>query len=294
LNPPTASTLRFRLLVLSWALAAGLAINGCDREDLTDGTTYPDLTEPPPPPPPPPRDMPVTISEVMVENTKTIEDPPGNFPPWIEIYNNSDEELDLAGLTMSDDISESSKWVVPNIPEAVVPPRGFLVVFADGSVPDPNPNDLHANFTLVKGQLSLVANEDKFFRFNARNLEADKSAGRYPEDLGRIQVLKEPTPGLANAEPEGGTPAEGNFIRGDASGDGRVNVVDMTLSLKMLFQSVALPPCRDRVDADDNGQLNVSDPIFTGASLFQDGPIFPPPYPAAGKDPTADSLPCPP
>src|SRR5215510_3505779 len=169
---PRVLSFRVRLsLCRGLALLAVLPLFACDRSNLTDGKSYPVVTKPPDPPPVEEVDKPITISEVMVENTNTIEDPPGKFSPWIELYNNSDEEQNLAGVTLSDDLSVPEKWAIPDIPAAKVPPRGFLVVFIDGDAT--NQSDLHANFTIAKGQLSLVANRDKFFRFNAANLPAD-------------------------------------------------------------------------------------------------------------------------
>jgi hypothetical protein len=50
--------------------------------------------------------------------------------------------------------------------------------------------------------------------------------------------------------------------------------------------------CEDAGDANDDGRLNISDPIFTLDSLFRGGKSMPPPYPEAGADPTADDLFC--
>jgi hypothetical protein len=42
----------------------------------------------------------VQISEVMAANKATLADEDGNFPDWVELYNPSDEELDLRGCSL--------------------------------------------------------------------------------------------------------------------------------------------------------------------------------------------------
>jgi hypothetical protein len=66
----------------------------------------------------------------------------------------------------------------------------------------------------------------------------------------------------------------------------------MTTILRVLFSAEPMPSCEDRLDADDSGEINVSDAQYVGNALFRDGPTFPPPYPQPGTDPTPDSLAC--
>jgi hypothetical protein len=62
--------------------------------------------------------------------------------------------------------------------------------------------------------------------------------------------------------------------------------------LSILFQGDdRRPPCDDALDADDNGSINATDPVYLGNFLFRFGTTLPPPFPTPGEDPTADSLP---
>ena len=45
-------------------------------------------------------------------------------------------------------------------------------------------------------------------------------------------------------------------------------------------------------DMDDNGLLNITDPVYLLGSLFLGGPAPPEPYPSCGKDTTPDLLGC--
>ncbi len=82
------------------------------------------------------------------------------------------------------------------------------------------------------------------------------------------------------------------YIRGDANGDGRVNITDMTITLAFLFQSQPAPDCLDQFDSDDDGKVDTADALRIGQALYLHGPPLASPFPSAGTDPTADGLKC--
>jgi len=71
----------------------------------------------------------VVINEVMSANVNTISDEDGEFPDWIELYNPANIAVSLAGYSLSDDSSDLQKWILP---EVVLEPHGYLLVFASG------------------------------------------------------------------------------------------------------------------------------------------------------------------
>lgn len=91
----------------------------------------------------------------------------------------------------------------------------------------------------------------------------------------------------------GGASSETTFLRGDTNRDGAVGLTDAFYTLLHLFQSGPAPYCDDAADADDSGDLNTTDPVFTLQALFMGGGQFPPPgREIPGVDPTADALDC--
>lgn len=85
------------------------------------------------------------ISEFMASNDTVLFDGNGIASDWIELYNNGDQPVDLAGYSLSDDASDLEKWTFPSV---TLDPNTFLVVFASGNgVPDLAGN-LHTNFAL--------------------------------------------------------------------------------------------------------------------------------------------------
>ena len=82
------------------------------------------------------------------------------------------------------------------------------------------------------------------------------------------------------------------FIRGDASGDGKLDISDPVAVLSFLFLGETSGGCPDALDTDDNGVLNIADAVMLLNFLFSGGAPPPTPYPESGPDPTADALEC--
>jgi hypothetical protein len=81
------------------------------------------------------------------------------------------------------------------------------------------------------------------------------------------------------------------FHRGDANGDGILNIVDPIFSFLYLFSEGRAPPCLEAADATDDGRVNISDPIRALDYLFlgTSPPPSPGPPPApCGLDPPGD------
>ncbi len=82
------------------------------------------------------------------------------------------------------------------------------------------------------------------------------------------------------------------FVRGDVYVDQRINITDPVALLGYLFVDQVIESCPDALDADDDGRTNITDAIYLLNYLFSGGSAPPPPFPAAGVDPTADELDC--
>jgi hypothetical protein len=82
------------------------------------------------------------------------------------------------------------------------------------------------------------------------------------------------------------------FKRGDAGGNGAVDLADVIFLLEYLFLRGASPACPDAADLNDTGELEVADAVYCLIWLFSGGLQIPPPGPAiCGPDPSADILP---
>jgi hypothetical protein len=83
-----------------------------------------------------------------------------------------------------------------------------------------------------------------------------------------------------------------DFKRGDSNGDGQMDISDPVFTLLGLFRGGRLPSCLDAADANDDGAVNLSDAVATLDRLFRSGSSLPPPERDCGPDPTADALDC--
>lgn len=83
------------------------------------------------------------------------------------------------------------------------------------------------------------------------------------------------------------------FVRGDLNDDGNVDIADPVALLAALFVAGTPPiPCQDSQDGNDDGGIDISDAIFLLANLFAGGPSPSAPFPDCGTDPSADTLTC--
>ena len=83
----------------------------------------------------------IEINEVMTSNKGAVPDETGNYPDWVEFYNNTDTALDISGYGLTDKLISAAKWTFPE--GSILEPRGFLVVFCSG---DPTRGKMHTPF----------------------------------------------------------------------------------------------------------------------------------------------------
>ena len=70
----------------------------------------------------------LVINELMASNVGDVISPASNFDSWIEIYNPSNQAVNLGGLYLSDDPNDLTRWQMPaNI--GSVPANGYKVIW---------------------------------------------------------------------------------------------------------------------------------------------------------------------
>ncbi len=89
--------------------------------------------------------------------------------------------------------------------------------------------------------------------------------------------------------PESGFP---RFIRGDANQDLCLDIADAAYMLYARSMTPAEPPCLDACDVNDDGKIDIADPIYLLSYLFGRGPRPPVPGIAPGIDWTPDPFGC--
>ncbi|MBR4730133.1 MAG: lamin tail domain-containing protein [Prevotella sp.] len=85
----------------------------------------------------------LVINELMASNAGVEISPAINFDSWIEVYNPSDQAVNLGGMYLSDDANNLKKWQMPS-DMGKVPAKGFKVIWLGSA----DSNELQAPFKL--------------------------------------------------------------------------------------------------------------------------------------------------
>ena len=157
----------------------------------------------------------VVISEFMAKNDTTIKDAFGDFSDWFEIHNDSGDEVDLFGWSVTDDPLELTKWTFDT--SVTLPAGSRLIVWASDRDLVTDEGEIHTNFKLKSdGEYLGLVNPGAAIVSQYGGLNSD-----YPSLLtdvsfgldsnGRKRHYLNPTPGLPNDDDSGGVVADTKF-----------------------------------------------------------------------------------
>ncbi len=136
----------------------------------------------------------VVINEAMSLNKGIYLDDTGRSSDWVELYNPSDEAVDLGRFSLSDDVTELDRFTFPDISMG---PHSYVVVYLSGDNPKEfGSGSLHASFKLnAKGErLILSAGGNVIDSIKVPALPGNMSYGRVNDEWKQT----DPTPGEAN------------------------------------------------------------------------------------------------
>jgi hypothetical protein len=148
----------------------------------------------------------VEINEILADNAGAHV-LGGTFPDYIELHNHGATPANLAGLSISDDPGDPTKFPFPA--GTVIAPNGYLLLYADSS----SQAGIHLGFSLgSRGEgvylypANAVAGTDPIDSIEFGLQIADHSIGRFGPN--REWTLTLPTPGAANEGAVFGDPSE--------------------------------------------------------------------------------------
>ncbi len=132
----------------------------------------------------------VVINEIMASNTKTVQDPNGQYDDWIELHNKSAAAVNIGGWYISDDETKLDKWKIPT--GTTIPANSYLIVWADEDSAQNTATSFHANFKLSgSGEAVYLSKSDvslvDFTVFGAQ--KADLTHARRPNGTGNFTIL---------------------------------------------------------------------------------------------------------
>ena len=136
------------------------------------------------------------LSEVMPDNTITLPDGDEQFHDYIEVYNASDQPVELTRYGLTNDPQEPLKW---QFPERVLQPGEVVLVFASGKGHSADENELHAGFKINKAQDTIYLSSPAGVMIDTveiNGVENDTALIRAPD--GSWSRTVRPSPGYVN------------------------------------------------------------------------------------------------
>ncbi len=139
----------------------------------------------------------LVINEVCPDPRVGILDEDGEIVDWVELRNNTNEPISLAGFCLSDKENRPMKWRFPD--SAIIPANSYYLVFCSGKDKLQQNGIPHTNFG-VSAERETVVLSDPYGRLIDRisieNVPADYSVGR--NATGAWEFFPLATPGQSN------------------------------------------------------------------------------------------------
>jgi ribonucleotide monophosphatase NagD (HAD superfamily) len=142
---------------------------------------------------------PVKINEICASNSIYINE---YFEKndWIELYNTTGEDYDIAGMYISDNLNKPFKYQIPTdgLVNTVIKPYGYIVLWADKLAPT---TQLHTSFKIGAegGEIVLTSADQTWcdtLVYAPHN--GDYSIGLYPDGGVNAYIMNKPTIAATN------------------------------------------------------------------------------------------------
>ena len=226
---------------------------------------------------------PVRINEVSAANDIYVSEY-YKRSDWVELYNTTDEPIDVAGMYLSDNPDKPKKYEIEApiftpeelAPDAitaemahdqwamthgrqqgtVIPPHGYLIVWCDQREPL---TQLHASFKLAAegDELLLTAADESWTdRLVYGPMKGNETAGRYPDGADEVITMNIPTIAKTNVSSSYTKPSVIR-LKGDVNRDGAVDVADVSAVISFMAGSTDV--LFDYADVNEDGAVDVAD-----------------------------------
>ncbi|MBU1708283.1 lamin tail domain-containing protein, partial [bacterium] len=147
-----------------------------------------------------PEEIVLFINEFLALNEGVNTDETGAYEDWVEIYNPGPEPVEMGGLFLTDDLTNTTQWTFP---DTTLQAGEFLLVWCDN---DPEDGAFHATFKLsgdgeaigLFGRLAAGNELIDSYIFGAQT--TDISEGRETDGGDSWVFFDNPTPGASNSQ----------------------------------------------------------------------------------------------
>jgi hypothetical protein len=142
----------------------------------------------------------VCINEIVRSGNLKIKDEDGDKADWAELFNATEESIDLTGMYLTDKEHKLTKWQFPNVS---IGGGKFLIVFLSGKDKRKSDKNLHTSFKLSEEPLLLVDKDgktviDRIAQETMRSLPENSCGARYPDGTSKFALFRTASPGMSN------------------------------------------------------------------------------------------------
>lgn len=213
---------------------------------------------------------PIMINELSSDNEIYLND---YFKKndWIELFNTTSEDIDVAGMYVSDNVEKPTKYQIPSYKDnsinTIVPAHGYLVIWCDKLEPV---SQLHTSFKLGdQGGTAVISAADLSWNNSLPypELSAWNTVGRYPDGGKKLYVFSKTTinsTNLLNSGDEEFIPV----LPGDVNGDGVIDVADITSLAAYILGNPGDDFILENADVNQDGTIDVADITATAGIIL--------------------------
>ena len=134
----------------------------------------------------------IMINEYITSNKNNHYSPDGYYYDWVELYNNSDNPIEIKNLYLTDDSNVMNKY---KLPEVTIDKKDYLIIYLSGESSFEY-NSIYANFKLSAGE-ELVLSDGKNIIDKVKVVELLDNVS-YGKSDGKWYYFTSPTPGRVN------------------------------------------------------------------------------------------------
>jgi hypothetical protein len=141
----------------------------------------------------------IAINEFLASNKTNTTNESGAFSDWIELYNTTNNVVDLYGCFLSDNFSNPTKFTFPA--NSIIQPYSYIIIWADDVAS--TSQYLHANFKLsISGEQLILSNAaGTIIDSLSYGIQTDDvSFGRCPNGSGAFDLQLPPTFKASNCD----------------------------------------------------------------------------------------------
>jgi len=139
----------------------------------------------------------LVINEIITSNSSIITDDDGSYEDWVELYNGTQDTINLEGYGLTDN-ANLFKWVFPA--KTILPGEHLLIWCSEKNRTNVN-TPLHTNFKISADGEAITLTSNTGILVDAYSpviIPQNYTYGRATDGAATFVIFPEPTPGTAN------------------------------------------------------------------------------------------------